>query len=855
VEASLGGYEVVRRLAAGGMAEVLLARQRIGTVERHVVIKSILPHLSEDAELVEMFLAEARLAALLQHPNIVQIYDVTLLDERPCIVMELLHGADLKTVFSALSRARQPLDPLAVAAIGVAVAQGLGYAHRKRGLDGRPLDIVHRDVTPHNVFVTRDGTVKVLDFGIAKSAEQVQSTRSGVVKGKVPYMSPEQIHGGAIDGRSDLFGLGIVLWELSTARRLFQRPTEVLSLQAVLGAPVDPPSRHSPGFPPALERVILRALHREPSERAATGEEMAEELENVLRDAGAPSAAALLARRLEEIVPEGAPEPEPAEDVTESVDRAAEEQTAEDPTSSRLRRLLDPRAGAEALAGRELGRYRILAPIGRGGMGTVYHAVQQPIGRPVALKVIQRSLARDQETSARFLREARIAASLSNPHTVTIHDFGQADDGTLYLAMELLEGEDLSQRISRDGSLSIREACEIAAAVGRSLSEAHRKGIVHRDIKPENVFLATTDEGSSSVKVLDYGLARISNPAAGATRLTRAGVLFGTPQYMSPEQVRGREVDARSDMYSLGVVLFEMLTGVAPFRGADAVAIMAAHAQTPPPDPARTGTRPSLPSELRALLTSLLSKDPGPRPDATSAVATLRRLAGVATTSVPPVVTADTAPVRVPVDRQSETTLLPVPHAPIPSAGDPAALPAELAPAPRPRRGVALVLGVLVITASALGLAAWDSSRRSAALRDAVREALREPTGLATPAPPVGTPAPPPEPAVVAPGVEAVPEPEAAAPAPEAAAPAPEVAAPAPTPEVAPPGAEDLAVADEAPAPREEARRHRPRRRPAHRASEVEAVPGPTAFPRAQVVRRPARPTTGTGTGIDREYP
>lgn len=829
-EASLGGYEVLRRLAAGGMAEVLLARQRLGTVERQVVIKSILPHLAGDAELVEMFMGEARLAALLQHPNVVQIYDVTLLDERPCIVMELLHGADLKTLFGALSRNRTPLDPLAVAAIGVGVAQGLGYAHRKRGLDGRPLGIVHRDVTPHNVFVSREGTVKVLDFGIAKSADQIQSTRSGVVKGKVPYMSPEQVRGGDLDGRSDLFSLGVVLWEIATARRLFQRPTEVLSLQAVLDAPVDPPSKHAPGFPPQLERILLRALSRDPAERAETGEAMAEELETVLRAAGAPSTAALLARRLEECVPEGAPEPEARHDVTESVD-IAEEQTAEDPTSSRRRRLLDPRTSrdGELVAGRELGRYRILSPIGRGGMGTVYHAVQQPIGRPVALKVILRSLARDQETCARFLREARIAASLSNPHTVTIHDFGQADDGTLYLAMELLEGEDLSQRIARDGAIPFDEACGIAAAVCRSLSEAHRKDIVHRDVKPENVFLATTDEGGTAVKVLDYGLARISSTTHGATKLTRAGVLFGTPQYMSPEQVRGREIDARSDIYSVGVVLFEMLTGVPPFRGADAVTVMAAHAQTPAPDPARTGVRPVLPPELRMLLLAMLSKEPTDRPDAATAVAALRQLAGVTSNSVPPSSATALPPLEVVVTgparaAASATTVADLPPPPLPAP--------VTETARRSGRGLVLLALALVIASGAAVLGWWQSSGQL----DALRGRLGDPPVAAEPAP-IAEPAPVAEPAPAVPPAAVTATDPAPAPAPTAVPP------PAPPPTASPEPAEEE--------PREQPG-HRRRRAPRAAAA---GAPAPPATAKSISPRRPATAASGTGTGIDREYP
>jgi len=272
------------------------------------------------------------------------------------------------------------------------------------------------------------------------------------------------------------------------------------------------------------------------------------------------------------------------------------------------------------LVGTTIGAYRIVSRLGVGGMGAVYRAEQAPLGRPVALKVIHDHLAADAAVAARFLREARIACSLRNPNTVTVYDFGQSSDGRLYMAMELLEGETLSAHIDRVGAVAPADAVEIGIQICRSLAEAHAKAIVHRDLKSDNVFLGTADDGAMLVTVLDYGIAHAgpgfaaSGPAAGAEPLTQQGMVVGTPAYMSPEQARGEAVDGRCDLYSLGVILYEMLTGEPPFRGETPIATLGKLLTELPAPMASVGVRKAPPPELEALVRALLQKDPELRP-------------------------------------------------------------------------------------------------------------------------------------------------------------------------------------------------------------------------------------------------
>jgi serine/threonine-protein kinase len=282
-----GNYELVAKLATGGMAEIFLAR-RTDAVGRGdlVVIKRILPHLADDEHFVTMFRDEAALASKLEHPNVCRVYTLGQSDNTWFIVMEYLHGVALSRLLTRLSKQRQYLSLPLVAAIVVQACEGLHHAHELKDPEGHPLSVVHRDVSPPNIFIGDNGVVKLLDFGIAKARGASSKTRTGTVKGKNAYMSPEQILGKPLDRRSDVFALGAVLYELLAVKRLFHRDSDFLTFKAITEEPIPDIRERRPDLPAGMREVVLRALARDVNARYPTAKEMADAVRGALATTG-----------------------------------------------------------------------------------------------------------------------------------------------------------------------------------------------------------------------------------------------------------------------------------------------------------------------------------------------------------------------------------------------------------------------------------------------------------------------------------------------------------------------------------------------------------------------------------------
>ncbi|MBX3274940.1 MAG: protein kinase, partial [Sandaracinaceae bacterium] len=278
-----GKYLLLDRIAVGGMAEVYTAKSfGIEGFEKIIAIKRILPTMAEDHDFISMFIDEAKIAGHLTHANIVPIYELGKIGESHYIAMEYVWGKDLLQIMNRFRRMRRHMPPVMAAWIASKMLEGLDYAHRKRDRHGRPMGIIHRDVSPQNILVSYEGQVKLIDFGIAKAASRNTKTQAGVLKGKFGYMSPEQVRGLPIDHRSDIFGASTCLHEMLTGERLFVGESDFSTLEKVRNADVAPPSQLVADLPAELEAIVLKGLAREPDDRWQTAGEMQEELQRFI---------------------------------------------------------------------------------------------------------------------------------------------------------------------------------------------------------------------------------------------------------------------------------------------------------------------------------------------------------------------------------------------------------------------------------------------------------------------------------------------------------------------------------------------------------------------------------------------
>lgn len=600
-------YTLLKRLARGGMGEVLLAASGgIEGAERPVVVKIIRREHETDRSFLARFLDEARIQAQLHHPGVAQILEATSDAEgKPYVVVEHVEGRNLSDVRSrAAQLGVRVIWPEAVA-LGIMLGEALAHVHERTDAEGRPLEIVHRDLSPQNVMIGYGGEVKLIDFGTARAENRRCHTVAGIVFAKPGYVAPEVANNTPGGAPSDLYAFGIMLWELIAGRRfLIGESSQHMALVGA-GKRNPAPLAQLIGAPPELDQIIAKLTATRVEDRYEGAAKAVSELAKLLQRApsmadGDRSVRGRVANLMRRLYPA-----EPARSRAEfarlvAAARAVEARPLPIPASP------EPPAAESDPSLLRGTPYQLVRELGRGAMGVVYQALHVELSRTVALKLMDPDKLGGPAIE-RFRAEARSIAGLSHENLIRVFDFGVAQDGRPFYAMEYVVGESLERRLGRQGELPHREAVGIALQIARALSAAHGAGVLHRDIKPANLLLTE----SGVVKLFDFGLAAV--PLAKSDD-GEALCVVGTPEYMAPEQADGGSADARSDIYALGAVLYELVTGYQPHVAKNLVELIELKRRAPVVPASQRRPEGGIPRALDELLDKMLSAEPGKRP-------------------------------------------------------------------------------------------------------------------------------------------------------------------------------------------------------------------------------------------------
>jgi serine/threonine-protein kinase len=542
-----GRHHLLKRLAADPVGEEFLAVWGVDEgVDQLRVVRCVYPSVAEEVEFVGLFSEEARALSRLASANVVRIVEVGREGDIPFVAREHVEGVSLERLV-ALAADRTLLWPWELAAhVTAEVLRGLDYVHRREDLHGQPMGMRHGDVRPANVLVSFNGEVRLTNFGSSLRFIADERTNARLSELRARYLPPEGVDAAFPSVAADLWGTAAVLL-LMLGGHLPPRS----STSNAPPTPWTPPPMavRVEAMPAVIDALLLRAMNPDPEFRYPTASEMR---------------AALVAIMGEHVI--GHPPDDLAAWVRDLADgdRRAEAELVRRALRAEPQIVLDAASqNASALGpGSVLDhRYHLIRRLGEGGMGLIYEAEHLGLGRKVAVKVLHERVLDDDNAVERFRREAQILGTLGHPNIVAASDFGVTAEGYHYLAMELLEGAPLSERIA-DRSLGARDIARIAAEVCDGLHAAHEAHVVHRDLKPDNVFLT-----ASGARILDFGIAKATGLDAETDALTRTGNICGTAEYIAPEQIRGLHHDPRSDLYAVGVIIYEALTGETPFRG------------------------------------------------------------------------------------------------------------------------------------------------------------------------------------------------------------------------------------------------------------------------------------------------
>jgi serine/threonine protein kinase len=618
----LGRYMLLKRIARGGMGEVLLAQTMgIEGAERPVIVKIIRREHKKDPNFYARFLDETRVQAQLSHSGVAQVLDAAI-DERtgePYAVVEHVEGRSLGELRSRAVQTGHKLSWADSVALTHLIAEGLAHVHERKDAAGKPLAIVHRDLSPQNVMVGFTGEVKIIDFGTARGLNRRCHTVAGVVFAKPGYVAPEVANGDSGDARVDLYALGIMLWELCAGRRFLQGDAQQ-HLAKVARNDMSPPRiAEQIGAPVELDAAIAKLTAFDRDTRYLAARAAATDLAKLLASApplasGERGVRQRAAHLLHTLFPG---EPLASRKEFARLVAAARGQKPAVPAVTAPRNPPPPAAASLAPA-KPIARpllegspYRMVREIGRGASSVVFEVEHTSTNQRAALKVLSGEHATAPEVVERFRRGARALSLLDHENLVRIHDTGVLSDGRPFCAMDLYEGETLKDQMAREKGADYREALGMASKVLAALEVAHGAGIVHRDIQPANVFLPA----GGGLKLLDFGLAGGKAIALDAVTDGPKGdvEIYGTPEYLAPEQANGADVDGRADLYAVGCVMFELLTGRLPFEGPGAVTILDQKRKGSPMKPTEIAPSRGIPEAVSDVVLKALARHPGAR--------------------------------------------------------------------------------------------------------------------------------------------------------------------------------------------------------------------------------------------------
>jgi serine/threonine protein kinase len=618
------GYYLVEPLGFTAEGPVIRARRTTPDgVTREVALEILTPTLARDPALFEDFRKRTGALSAPEHPSLARTIDTGRAGDSYYLARELPPGETL----AQRLRAKGPLSEKEAIALAFDIAGALA-AYNTPG-------ITHGSVRPENVVLAPGGKWVLRDIGSTPAPDVLDPDHPPPCADIPRYLSPEQIAGGTVDPRTDIYALGIVLFEAVTGAPPYDGASSAAVIGQHFAAEIPDPASLGVKLSPRFHGLLKVMTAKDAGQRYAHAEEMLDDLQGLREGTMAIDVDVAAGpgdkTQMHKAVTSSSgghdrtmiSSPEDDLDLKEMRKAAAERRAKEAAAKAAGEQPLTPvPPGGDPLIGHVLsGRYRLLQKLGAGGMGAVYKAEHQLLHKTIALKILHPKLLENEESVRRFDREVKAASRFSHPGITQIFDAGEdaGPQGKLhYMVMEYVEGTDLEKIINQQGALELPRVCTILKQVLAAVDEAHKKGIVHRDMKSDNIMICKDAAGTDVAKIMDFGIAKIveGQDAGTATALhnqqsfkTRKGVVTGTPQYMSPEQAAGDpNIDHRSDLYSLGIILYEMCLGELPFKSNTAMGYLGKHI-VEPPIPFKVA-RPDieLPKDLERIILKSLEK-------------------------------------------------------------------------------------------------------------------------------------------------------------------------------------------------------------------------------------------------------